>query len=325
MNRFNEQIANRLEETASLLRDQGADPFRVRAYRGAAATIRFTPESVDAVFERDGLEGLKRLPGVGDSIAHAIRELLVRGHLPMLDRLRGEAAPHSLLTTIPGIGRVLDERLRDELGIETLTDLEAAAYDGRLATVKALGRKRLAGIRDSLAQRLGRVRTPPPTSPPPSVHELLDIDREYRTKAAANRLPRIAPRRFNPAGEAWLPILHTRRGPAQYTVLFSNTPRAHRHGKTHDWVVIYGDHGGGERRHTVITAEYGPLKGRRVVAGREAECETIDPSAGLPRRPPRPSLRRVRNTTRPSAETRESTRAAAGPSRMARDRRDVSA
>jgi hypothetical protein len=82
-------------------------------------------------------------------------------------------------------------------------------------------------------------------------------------------------RRFNPAGESWLPVLHTRRGSRRYTALFSNTARAHRAGTTRDWVVLYSDNGAGENRHTVITAAFGPLRGRRVVAGREAECLAV--------------------------------------------------
>jgi hypothetical protein len=144
-----------------------------------------------------------------------------------------------------------------------------------LETIAGFGAKRLAGIRDSLAQRLGRVRMPPRIEAPPSVAELLDVDREYREKAAAGQLQRIAPRRFNPAGESWLPILHTRRGTRRYTALFSNTARAHRAGKTRDWVVLYSDTGVGESRHTVITAAFGPLRGRRVVAGGETECIAV--------------------------------------------------
>lgn len=270
--RVNEQIAGRLEEAAHLLRDQGADPFRVAAYLRAASTVRSIREPLDELFRRGGLEGLKELPHVGESIARAIRELLTHGRLPMLDRLRGEADPVALLASVPGIGRVLAERLHDQLGLETLADLEAAAHDGRLETIAGFAAKRLAGIRDSLAHRLGRVRVPQTVETPPTVAELLDVDREYREKAAAGQLQRIAPRRFNPAGESWLPVLHTRRGSRRYTALFSNTARAHRAGKTRDWVVLYSDSGVAESRHTVITAGFGPLRGHRVVAGREAEC-----------------------------------------------------
>lgn len=275
MTRVNEQIAGRLEEASRLLASQGADRYRVAAYLRAATAIRSMREPVDQVFRERGLDGLRALPRVGESIARAIRELIVHGRLPMLDRLRGEADPIALLTSVPGVGRALADRLHDELGLETLADLEAAAHDGRLESIAGFGAKRLAGIRDSLAHRLGRVQRPFPAVTPVSVAELLDVDREYLEKAATGQLQTIAPRRFNPMRESWLPILHTRRGARRYTALFSNTARAHRAGKTRDWVVLYGDNGAGESRHTVITAAFGPLRGRRVVAGREDECQAL--------------------------------------------------
>ena len=89
----------------------------------------------------------------------------------------------------------------------------------------------------------------------------------------AGRMPLIAPRRFNPEGEAWLAILHTQRGDRSYTALFSNTARAHQLGRTRDWVVIYQElrHDAG-RTNTVVTGWRGALQGRRVVRGREVEC-----------------------------------------------------
>jgi len=102
---------------------------------------------------------------------------------------------------------------------------------------------------------------------------LLDVDQEYCQKAVADRLPKVAPRRFNPAHETWLPILHTERDGWHFTALFSNTARAHELGRTRDWVVIYfydGDHREGQ--NTVVTETHGPLKERRVVRGREAQC-----------------------------------------------------
>ncbi|MGZ5482772.1 MAG: DNA-binding protein, partial [Pyrinomonadaceae bacterium] len=106
----------------------------------------------------------------------------------------------------------------------------------------------------------------------PNVAEIIDVDHEYRTKAAQGLLSKIAPRRLNLRHEAWLPILHTNRGRRHYTALFSNTPRAHQLGKTSDWVVIYYDRGNGERQCTVITSTHGSLAGHRIVRGREAEC-----------------------------------------------------
>ncbi len=269
---INEQIAGRLEEVARVLRAQGADPFRCRAYLRAAEELRRLDRPVDAIWRERGLDGLLDLPGIGQTIARGIRDLLTHGRLAMLDRLRGAADPVSILSSVPGIGRVLAYKLHDELGIDTLEQLEAAAHDGRLEQIAGFGEKRLAGIRDSLAHRLGRVRIAGASHPPVPVRELLDVDREYRDKAAAGALPKIAPRRFNPKREAWLPVLHTERGGRHYTALFSNTPRAHRLGTTRDWVVLYHDDGAGERQHTVLTATRGSLAGKRVVAGREEEC-----------------------------------------------------
>ena len=68
-------------------------------------------------------------------------------------------------------------------------------------------------------------------------------------------LPRIAPKRFNPKGEAWLPVMHLDRGRWHFTALYSNTALAHQLGRTRDWVVIYfydGDHV--ERQHTIRSA-----------------------------------------------------------------------
>jgi predicted flap endonuclease-1-like 5' DNA nuclease len=270
--RLNDDIAGRLDEVARLLAAQGADPWRVRAYRRAAASVRRAPTPIDELFASGGMDALKRLPGVGDSIARGLREMVTHGRFPMLDRIRGDVDATAVLASVPGIGAALATRLHDDLGIETLADLEAAAHDGRLETVAGFGEKRLAGIRDSLAHRLGRVRRPA-SGPPAPVSELLDVDREYREKVAAGALPRIAPRRFNPGSEAWLPVLHTKRGVRSYTALYSNTARAHAAGKTRDWVVLYHDDGSHERQHTVITATRGPLRNRRVVAGREAECD----------------------------------------------------
>jgi putative hydrolase len=85
-------------------------------------------------------------------------------------------------------------------------------------------------------------------------------------------LPHAAPHRFNPTHAAWLPILHVERGGREYTAMFSNTARAHQQEHLRDWVVIYRDDAQGYGQWTVITSRFGPLAGRRIVRGREAEC-----------------------------------------------------
>ncbi len=271
---LNREIAQRFKEVAQLLHDQGSNQFRVQAYRRGAETLEQLEQPVDEIFRSEGLDGLQRLPGIGPSLARAIQELIVHGRLPMLERLRGEADPVHLLASVPGIGKKLAQRLHDELDIDSLEDLETAAHEGQLAKLPGLGEKRLTGIMASLAERLGRVKTKHGSTlhSLPSIEELLDVDREYREKAQSGTLHRFAPRRFNPTGEAWLPVLHTQRGERHYTALFSNTARAHQKGKTHDWVVLFYDDGNRESQCTIITAEWGLLEGRRIVRGRETEC-----------------------------------------------------
>jgi DNA polymerase (family 10) len=273
--RPNIDIAGRLDEVANIFAEQGANRFRVQAYRKAANVLRRLPRSVADVFKCEGIEGLEKIPGVGPSIARSIRDTLLHGRLAMLDRLRGESQAIAILASVPGVGKKFARRFHDDLGIETLEELEVAAHDGRIEKYPGIGAKRLAGVRDSLAQRLGRIRRRTTSTPPrvPSVSELLDVDLEYREKAKAGRLTQIAPRRFNPEGESWLPILHTVRNGRHYTALFSNTARAYELDKTRDWVVLFCDNGDTEHRFTVITSEFGRLQGQRIVAGREAECE----------------------------------------------------
>jgi hypothetical protein len=272
----NTRIASRLDEVARLLETQGANRFRVEAYRRGAVTLRNLSISVVEIIKRKGIEGLQELPAIGPTLARAIYHIATTGTLPMLDRIRGKSDPVTLIATVPGIGPVLAEKIHHDLGIDTLEDLETAAYDGRLRNIEAIGEKRLAGIRDTLATRLGRVRRPLTVKADqlrPSVAEILSIDREYRIKNEKGVLTKIAPRRFNPERIAWLPILHSSRGPWHFTSLFSNTPRAHQMNKTDDWVVIYYDNNNHDGQSTVVTAYKGKLNGKRIVRGREDECE----------------------------------------------------
>jgi hypothetical protein len=299
--RDNAAVADLLREMATLLEAQGEDnAFRIAAYRRAAETVAGLAVDVRQVFERDGLAGLDALPTIGPGIAAAIAEIVQTGRWARLDRLRGAAGPEAIFRTIPGVGAALALRLHDELGVDTLEALEAAAHDGRLERLPHVGARRAAAIRAALTQMLDRARAlrrrrspaaaaattagPAAAAPAaaldeadvPPLESLLDVDRQYREAAAADRLPKIAPRRFNPEGRAWLPVLHTRRGEWAFTALFSNTARAHELDRVHDWVVIYAEDAlHHERQCTVVTAARGPLAGRRIVRGREDECRVL--------------------------------------------------
>ncbi|WP_227271943.1 helix-hairpin-helix domain-containing protein [Roseobacter weihaiensis] len=271
----NALLAEKLAEVADLLEHQRANPFRVRAYRQAAAYIQSLTVPIRKYLGSDDVRDLEALPTIGPSIAAAIVEILQTGHLRLLETLRGEIDPEKLFQTVPQIGPHLAATIHDGLGIDSLEALEMAAHDGRLAALAGFGPRRIRGIQYALAEilkghrPLGGARI----IPTPPVSETLDVDRQYRLAADAGTLPLIAPRRFSADQRARLPVLHTERGDWHFTALYSNSPRAHRLHRERDWVVItYERDGEGSHRCTVVTEFKGPLAGKRVIRGHETAC-----------------------------------------------------
>jgi DNA polymerase (family 10) len=289
----NDQIAEILEQVADRLEAQHANIYRIDAYRAGAAVVRRYETGIQELALTHGRAGLDALPQIGSSLSGSIEEIAHTGRLRLLERLDGRLSPVELFKTVPGIGEELAERIHRELDIDTLEALEVAAHDGRLDAVAGFGPRRLEAVRDILATMLARsargrarrfdelqragapVASPTTAEEKPSVVMLLEVDGEYREKAEADELPRIAPKRNNPEGAAWLPILHSYRDGWHFTALFSNTDRAHELGRVRDWVVIYYERDGHEGQCTVVTEYRGDLAGRRVIRGREDEVEAL--------------------------------------------------
>ena len=273
---MNREIAKLLREIADLLQKQKANPFRVNAYRRAANTVESLDEPVRDIVQRKGMSGLTALHGIGEGIARSIYEYVAMGRMSRLEALRGEHDPLSLFQQIPGIGPVLAGEICDQLHLNTLEALELAAHNGRLEKLPGMGKGRVESIKAWLASVLGKRRRRPLATTlieEPTVATLLEIDHSYRKQVEADKLPKIAPKRFNPSGEAWLPILHATRGEWHFTALYSNTQRAHELDRCRDWVVIYFyDEHHHEGQNTVVTETRGDLLGLRVVRGREYDC-----------------------------------------------------
>src|SRR5690606_568136 len=152
----NRKIAAVLERLADLLEAQDANPFRVRAYREAAQTIRRTNEKLAEYVRQDRINDLTELPNIGDRIAGLIGELVTTGRSALLDDLESQTSPEETLEKVPGIGKELAKRAVEQLNIRTLDELEQAAHDGRLASLGGFGERRLEGIRAALAGMLSR-------------------------------------------------------------------------------------------------------------------------------------------------------------------------
>jgi DNA polymerase (family 10) len=151
----NPEIARTLEEVADILEIQNANPFRVRAYRNAVRTV----ETVTVPLRRWVEEGrqLTDLPGIGKEMAGHIQEMIESGTLGFRDELLAEV-PRSLieLMRLPGLGPKKARRVWDELKIGSVDELEAAAKEGRIATLAGFGAKSqekiLAGIAEHRQQ-----------------------------------------------------------------------------------------------------------------------------------------------------------------------------
>jgi DNA polymerase (family 10) len=156
----NADIAAKFEEIADLLEIEAANPFRVRAYRNAARTLRGLRREAAAMLA-DG-EDLSELPGIGKDLAGKIGEIVDTGSVALLDKLHKEL-PASLpaLLDVPGLGPKRVKVLHETLGIETPEALAAAAKAGKLRRLAGFGAKTEARIfaaltaHESAARRFG--------------------------------------------------------------------------------------------------------------------------------------------------------------------------
>lgn len=148
----NEDVAHMFEEMADLLEIQGANPFRVRAYRNAATTIRDLSKELSGMVERG--EDLTQLPGIGKDLAGKIHEILQTGSARFLKKLRREV-PASLeeLLKIPGLGPKRVKQVFEQLHIKTLRQLEVAARTGTLRDLPGFGVKTEQRILEAIEQQ----------------------------------------------------------------------------------------------------------------------------------------------------------------------------
>lgn len=156
----NADIARELERLADLLDIEGANQFRVRAYRRAARTVDTLPRSVNEMLAAG--EDLDELPGIGRDLAGKIGTLAAGRTLPMLSELEREIPPGiTALLALPGLGPKRVHLLHEQLGISDLDDLAAAARAGRLRGLARFGAALEAKILQAIAERAGQPRRAP--------------------------------------------------------------------------------------------------------------------------------------------------------------------
>ena len=141
----NAEIAAAFDRLADLLEIEGANPFRVRAYRNAARTVEDLPRAAAAMIAAG--EDLSKLPGIGKDLAGKIAELVETGHLELLDEV-GKRTPKTLadIAAIPGLGPKRVKAIYEELKVETPEQLAEAARAGKLRELTGFGAKTEAKI-----------------------------------------------------------------------------------------------------------------------------------------------------------------------------------
>ena len=186
----NAQIADVLEQMAAVLEERSANPYRIGAYHAAAKTIRKHDQPLAEIYAERGVNALMELHGVGESLSAHIARYIETGRLGRRTRDDDQFDPVVLFASIPGVSRALARRIVDDLGITTLDALERAAYDGRLASVKGVGRQTVAALRLQLNSLL----------------QWAALERRQRVRRDAYRLATLAenepPREPDPAPPA---------------------------------------------------------------------------------------------------------------------------
>ncbi len=146
-----ETLADTLDEIALLLELKGENPFKVRAYRQGAETVRGYDGDIAAMAAANQIDGIK---GIGSALRDKLHELATSGKLGFHESLRAEF-PETLfdLFDLQGLGAKKIKTLHDQLGIASIADLKAACEDGRVAGLAGFGAKSQEKILEAIAMR----------------------------------------------------------------------------------------------------------------------------------------------------------------------------
>ena len=326
----NRDIARLFDRVADLLEIQGANMFRVRAYRNASLTITELATPLESLAGKDNGKALQQLPGIGRDLAEKIVTIVRTGTLPLLAELARET-PESLITLmhVPGLGPKRAKLIHDALGVETIDQLEAAARAGRLAKVRGLGRSSeqaiLRGIEQARTKQIRLRLVEAEVLVRPIVDALRKTPGVHRVEIAGSyrrRLETVGDVDILVSADAIEPVVETFTGhPSVTTVQARGTTKSSvivRRGLQVDMRIVPDSSFGaalqyftGSQAHGVAVRtlalkrglklnEYGVFRGEEAIAGRD-EPE-VYAAVGLPWIPP--ELRENRGELEAAAEGR---------------------
>jgi DNA polymerase (family X) len=212
----NAEVADQFELLADLLEIEGADSFRVIAYRRAASLMRDTPAGI-AQMALDGKA--KTLSGIGQTIEEKIVQIVEKGEIDAL-RDRKQRIPEGVISFmhLPGLGPKTARRIWQELGIESLEELKAAAEQERLRTLTGLGPKTEENILKAVAAKPAG---PPKTLLGRALPPLLEVVAELRNHEVAEQVSEAGSARRRCETVRDLDIIATASDPAALTEHFT--------------------------------------------------------------------------------------------------------
>ncbi|WP_420212531.1 DNA polymerase/3'-5' exonuclease PolX [Burkholderia aenigmatica] len=225
-------------EIADMLEIQGANPFRVRAYRNAARTIADYGRDISTMIANG--DDLGKIPSIGPDLASKLREIAATGTCELQQTLR-HALPGAIveLLDVPGLGAKRVKALHDALHVDSLEQLRAEAKSGHVRELPGFGAKTEAHLLEAIDDRLKR--DPQRFLLPDAAHSLLPLLERLRAIAGVGKAVPAGSfrRRRETVGD--LDILVTARDPvtvAEAFVGYGEVARVLAHGKTKSSVVL---------------------------------------------------------------------------------------
>jgi len=147
----NREVSDTLDEFARILELKNANPFKIRAFENAARSVQSLSKNLENIYTSGGVDALKELDGIGDSISKLIAEYYETGEMEELEGLK-EEIPVGLLDMIQieGLGPKSVTKLHKNLGISSIEELEKAAKSGEIAKLSGFGKKSVENILDGI-------------------------------------------------------------------------------------------------------------------------------------------------------------------------------
>ena len=304
----NSDVASMFEELADILEIEGANPFRVRAYRNAARAVGGISHNLRDLVQEG--QDLTRYPGIGQELAAKIVEVVQTGSLSALEKARQRVSPELVsLLHIQGLGPKRVKALHDKLGVESLADLQQAASSGKVAELSGFGSK----IQKNILEEIERFQGQEKRYKLADVEDIaVDLSRHLGRQAGVQKAVVAGSFRRRKETVGDLDVLVTGRGSdplMQALVDYEDVRQVLAHGQTKSSVVLKNglqvdvrfvdqDSFGaalhyftGSKAHNIAVRrlaldrdlkvnEYGVFRGEKKIAGQTEE--DVYASVGLP-------------------------------------------